>query len=786
MKVIKRFSSLLLIFALASLAAHAQQKRTPAHKGQKPAVVVSEPTLDTLLAADSYKIYGEVRGVGQLIRSNSVNDILEPVMKLAGPPKEFKSLVKWLNTHADEVMTSRILVATWPTAKDVPDVVVAVEFATAEEAARFEPQLNAFLSRVLPTPTPEGSPQSLDEPNSSTPGEKRTEPMPAKPGFYLKRAGSLILVTPTPVTLRKLRPKGSKLLSEDANFRTARNRFSSESVFIFIDVKSMEREEEERRKRYEEENKKSQAEAAKQKSEDVSNEDNAREANKADEPREEAKAPATVESVELETTLKSATSLPPQEAAKPDPVSTALSMFASLFFSSQPKWPDAIGIAISFDNDSFDARALMVTAPGEKCDSVPFLPILIPGPAFVPESPSILPADTELFVTMSLDLPQIYSTMSKPPPTLEIRPGTGEMQAVKELEFESPFAALEKQLGIKVKDDLLPLLGSEIVLSLPVKELDIVGPPGPSVPRPDTNEASSTNRKQPGGPSPVIAISLKDKEGMRLLLPKIVDSLGFKGASALAQTERREDTEIVSFADVFSYAFIGNFLCLSADAASTRHVVDSYMKHETLSADAQFKNYTRWQPRQLQGQVYVSPALMESYKSWADQPSALISDQTREFLTRLSVVAQPITYSLSNEGLGPLHELHIPKNLVLMAIAGISGEANPPPSVANERMAIGALYMIANAEGRYKTEKGAGSYATLAQLIAEDMVSREMVENHGYKLDVTFSGNGFEGSAVPMEYGRTGRMSYFVDQTGVVRGGDHGGGPATSADTPIR
>src|SRR6185503_4182584 len=112
------------------------------------------------------------------------------------------------------------------------------------------------------------------------------------------------------------------------------------------------------------------------------------------------------------------------------------------------------------------------------------------------------------------------------------------------------------------------------------------------------------------------------------------------------------DTEIVSYANIFSYAFVGNFLVVSGEPATTRNVVDSYLKHETLSADVQYRNSTRWQPRPQQGQLYISSALMDGYKKWAEQPSTIVSDQTRAFLVRSSTVAQPITYSLSNEGLG--------------------------------------------------------------------------------------------------------------------------------------
>jgi hypothetical protein len=44
---------------------------------------------------------------------------------------------------------------------------------------------------------------------------------------------------------------------------------------------------------------------------------------------------------------------------------------------------------------------------------------------------------------------------------------------------------------------------------------------------------------------------------------------------------------------------------------------------------------------------------------------------------------------------------------------------------------------------------------------------------------------GFELAAVPSEYGRTGRRSFFLDHTGKLRGGDKQGAVATAADPPI-
>jgi hypothetical protein len=259
--------SLLLLLTILTIPTGAQQKRqTPAKPQPKPAAAPA-PTFDNLLPADSYVIYGEVRDAGQLISSSALNDLLEPILKLAGPPKEFKSVVKWLNAHTDQVIGSRLLFAAWPLNRNLPNAIVAIEFASAEDAAKFATPLNEFLPTVLPPSEPEPSPKTANE---SKP------PAPPKPNFHIERLGSLVVITPRPWTMKLLRPASSKSLAEEANFRTARNRFNSEPIFAFIDFKLMEKEEEERRKQYEAERLKVEAQAKQAKAEEKKNPDDRR------------------------------------------------------------------------------------------------------------------------------------------------------------------------------------------------------------------------------------------------------------------------------------------------------------------------------------------------------------------------------------------------------------------------------------------------------------------------------------------------------------------------------
>ena len=834
MDLIKYCLSLSLILTTCN-ETFSQQRRT-SRTSRKPSVTTtaqtSNVTFDTLIARDAYKIYAEVRNIGQVLRSNSVNELLDPILRLASPSEEFKALIKQLNLHAEDVTSSRLMIATWATTQNVPELIAVLEFGTPEEAAKFKPKLNSFLPKIWPTPTQanpkeeskgfeadlqtiktqgysflyvfsrkdgrgltdedasflktnapqlsawiksadnqgvvagtnvELSQASLDmlrarfavENRSNDVKTPKSAPADASsPGYYLEQINSLLVITPRPLNLKTLRPAGSKLLTEDPSFRIARGRFVSEQIFIFVDV--------------------NEDAGGKTRNQQITSDEL-----ETTEKISPIPVPAETSGDKFVLTEIPVTAPSPEASPEPtpDPIEAALSETADAFFRGQAKWPDAFGVGISFDNDSLDVKALMVDRPGEKSDLIPIFPNLIPGAALTPDAPSILPANTELFAMLSLDFQQIYSAMTRPvltgrPALLSSKPPS------------APFVEIEERLKLSIKDDVLPLLGSEIVISVPVETLAGEFLPG-TRPLPAATPDDNGNNPVDNGPSFVVAVSLRDKEGMKLLLPRIVDAIGFKGASALAQKEMREDTEIVTYANVFSYAFVANFLVISPDPREIRHVVDSYLKHDTLSSDSQFKNYTRWQPQQQQAQIYVSPALMKNYKALLDQQSAAMNDQLREFVARLTLVAQPITYSLSSDGLGTLHELHVPKNLVLLAVAGISAASNPSPLVASERSAIGSMYTIASAENQYRAGKGAGSFGTLEQLQAEGLIAQDTAEPSGYKVNLTLLGATFELTATPREHGKTGRISYFINETNILRGADHVGGMATSSDPPI-
>lgn len=829
-KLSQRLISLLVAtFILA--APVAAQRRVPAPRRPAPVEPAEPlPTFDSLLAADSYKVYCEVRGAGGLIRSPAVTDLLEPVLKLGGPSKEFNTMVGWLNAHADALASSRLMIAGWPSRPKLPNVLIAIEFSSTEEAKKFYPELRDFLPTLLPTPTPTPSPTPLQTPDGPLPPHVRVadvppirravavsaapvpmatpqrvatvaeaEPAPTLP-YQMKQTGTLVLLSGTAFKLSDLKPRGSKLLEEDQGFLLARNRFASESVFLYIDVKTIEKEEKDREKKWEEEaQERAESEPANPLQPEASPKSvepdvTSPTAQEQPSPPMDPEVVATVEApvvvdVDPQTSSDATLSGTPQRGT--DEVSPFMFSLWGAFFGGQSKWPEAVAAAVAFEGDAYVVRTLIINAPETKPSVIPFVPQFVSGPALVPESPGIFPADTDLFVSASLDYVQVYEGMIKALADAEELSRKYarryRREPVKEEPpRELPFVAYEKKLGLKIKDDILPLLGNELALALPKKPpaapAASASSPDPAAEKTTATDSAQKNAKA-AEPTPVIAISIKDREAVGRLIPRIIESLGFKGANLFARTERRESVEITSYGDLFVYAFVGDFLVVSADAAAVRHLVDAYLNRQTLSSDSHFRNFTRWQPRQVLGQVYVAPGLVEQYNPIFGSRRNT-DDKIGELLARVNPVIDPLTYALSNDGQGPLHELHLPKNLLMLMIAGVSSGAGQAPLEANEAMAKGMLQTIAAAEATFQETSGGGRYGTLAELESNSLISKDYFKTHGYIVEITASGSRFEATAVPLEYGKTGKLSYFIDESGVLRAGDHGGGAATVADQP--
>ena len=111
---------------------------------------------------------------------------------------------------------------------------------------------------------------------------------------------------------------------------------------------------------------------------------------------------------------------------------------------------------------------------------------------------------------------------------------------------------------------------------------------------------------------------------------------------------------------------------------------------------------------------------------------------------------------------------------------------------ANEGAAMSSLRTLASAEATYQATTGDGKYGTLDELAAANLIDVRLATGtkSGYKFTVELTNHesdypGFEIVGVPMTYGSSGTRSFYVDETGVIRGGDKSGKPPTNTDLPI-
>jgi len=106
---------------------------------------------------------------------------------------------------------------------------------------------------------------------------------------------------------------------------------------------------------------------------------------------------------------------------------------------------------------------------------------------------------------------------------------------------------------------------------------------------------------------------------------------------------------------------------------------------------------------------------------------------------------------------------------------------------ANEGSSIYSLRMISEAEARYYDQFQ--KYASLEELASEGMLEPALGRGvrNGYKFSVEVKTlePGFEAFSVPVTYQSTGRRSFYMDETAVIRVADNRGGPSSKLDQPL-
>lgn len=112
----------------------------------------------------------------------------------------------------------------------------------------------------------------------------------------------------------------------------------------------------------------------------------------------------------------------------------------------------------------------------------------------------------------------------------------------------------------------------------------------------------------------------------------------------------------------------------------------------------------------------------------------------------------------------------------------------------NEAGAIASLRTLFSAEATYQNTTGNGNYGTIEELGEQKLIDYVLAEGHRYgylfkvrrELRSTESQPSLQIVAIPRTYGVTGRRSFYIDETGVIRAADKNGAEANlAADTLV-
>ncbi len=115
------------------------------------------------------------------------------------------------------------------------------------------------------------------------------------------------------------------------------------------------------------------------------------------------------------------------------------------------------------------------------------------------------------------------------------------------------------------------------------------------------------------------------------------------------------------------------------------------------------------------------------------------------------------------------------------------------PRYFNERFIVNSMPKIAAAEMTYQAVSSNGNFGSLSDLKRADLIDSLLAlgSKYGYKLNLTLTPRQettaakFVLTATPQIYPKTGRRSFYIDESSVLRGSEKNGDPANVSDPLI-
>jgi hypothetical protein len=772
----------------------------------------SDSTLEELVGADTYGAYVELRHIGTLAQASELKTAVAG-MKLMGETetKPVTDLIEFVTENYEPLAETRAVMLFMAARPRVPEALLALEFQTAQDAAAFEPKYRQFAEAQLKAYMSVKGPK--ESPERRAPERARAQKPEAKKAtasdYTIKRVGRLIISSEGTLSLKRLRGEESApALADSARFQSARTRFASDSLFVYVDTGVT-------------------IQGVTRLSRTEGTQDGAspgtvtikREATRTevsviapetsgtgtttDVPPTPEPTPEEISTSEEDEGEGDGESTPAVvstiEIAKPSEEQMAVAGMGNVMRSlwgGMPRIPGAFALGVRLDGGALALRLAVENSPDGRINVIPFFPNFIAGPPVTAEAAEVAPADADIFFTTSLDWEQLYtSTLGTaalgPLGSYSVAgaalgsaggPTAEDADAPKPPTPDEAVAVIEKLFGFKFKEDLIPSLGNEVAFSMPLDANDLGLMPG----RRRSRRKEEEEKEKESEAGIVVIVTLNDAEKVQKILPRVLVALGFVPfGDRAAQTERREGFDIHSSGGL-AYTFINRFLVMGADVKAVRHVVDSYAARRTLAATDSYRDSTGWQAPQKLVQAFVSDALMRSTVEETKRRSGASTDPlVRTLLAQLEAPPEAASFETTNEGDAVVHEMRVPVSMLQTYMLALMVGARDGPVLTGEMMANFALYEIQDAEETFKDEKKKGRYGTLEELVAEKILERGFAEHLGYRIELNASSEKFEVTATPKEYGKSGRLSFFLDETGTMRAADHKGKPADASDPPV-
>jgi hypothetical protein len=846
-----------------------QSSPNTVRQGSPAAAVAANPASDKaefaeLLAGENYVMVGEISGINEVVNSNMVADALAPFERLGEVPKEVFALREFVTRHAETLETTRISFAAQPMRPGLPQVLIRIQCVDTEAARKLEAPLRnllrtLFASVAMPNikqANEKDAPPNAKQPEAAAKAKTVTTNKPATEareasvkassaassadvtGYKIKLSARSIFVSDAEFKVADLRaPATEASLAESTRYNKVHTRFAADPLFIFYDLKLLERSLEDamqKQRAIMEQAEKEQAEKEQPEKPRVASGEEAAPTAPETEVTDSLNDENDIGTVEMtesaEPVIVSVDSSPGESAANNEGTDVERSsrgagtqlldiLLPSLFsgggsdFTNLLGGAEALGIGVNLNAEAVSVRTLLATPEKNYVSPIPFFPQVVAGAPNSSRAASLLPADTEVYVSTSLDFPKSFDkfleatekrVQATSPPQRRVTNGVVEAADTQPEAPEVNAAALyvagiEAQLNFKIKDDLLATLGSEFAFGLL-----------PPVPAPSPDERKSTDAKESSGELSatdevqskegvatvnatseaygfVGLISVADKARLQALLPKVAELFGIKppGVTAANLFERRGDIEYLRFAPGVAAAFIGDFLVVASDDAALQRIVATTQGDRSLAGDNSFVAGREWQPRDRLAELYVRGGATDKLFGDDRRWIASVVGDIEPFFNDFTQNQAPLTLALSGEVEGSLHEIRIPRSLIVSTLAHAAADAKHGEKVRNERSVTYRLQSIAGAQESF--HKKNTRYGSLEELRKADLYNySDDDEPGGYRITIKASASDFNATAEPTQYGVTGRRSYYIDQTGTLRAGDHGGKAAEATDPVVK